>query len=72
MTIRHIIVFSRSSEDHERFQKFLLENEAEYTYIRSYIRADGTMKDIGVIYACATEKAEFKLRLMFETKDYIV
>jgi len=70
--IRHVIIHARTIAEKIRLAKFLSDNEDNYTFIRKYIRADGSYGDVGDVYACATEKAQFKIRLMFEGRDYVV
>lgn len=70
--IKHVIIYARTNSERDRLDKFISENEGSYTFIRNYIRADGTMKDLGGVYSCVSEKAQFKIRLMFEGRDYVV
>ncbi len=70
--IKHVIIYTRTTVEENRLTKFLIDNEDDYTFIRKYVRADGSYSDVGDVYACATEKAQFKIRLMFEGRDYVV
>lgn len=72
--IRNIIVFTRSDAERIRLNKFVEENENDYKFIRGYNRSGNwlNLDSIGRIYSCISEKAQFKIRLMFECKDYVV
>lgn len=70
--MRHVIIHTRTAVEKKRLVKFVNDNEDDYAFIRRYIRADGSYGDVGDVIACATEKAQFKIRLMFEGRDYVV
>jgi len=70
--IKHVIIYARTADELDRLTKFLSDNEDHYTFVRDYIRAGGTIRDRGGVYSCISEKAQFKIRLMFESRDYVV
>lgn len=69
----HIIVFCNSAADVTRLFDFVRENEDDYKFIRKYRRSDFRRIDSdGRVFSCKDGKAEFKMRLMFDTRNYVV
>ena len=73
-----IIVLVHDTDDVIRLLEYIRENEDEYKYIRHWRRsmsfklADRHKAQEGRVVECKNERAEFKLRLMFETGDYVI
>lgn len=74
MIMRDIIVLCGSLEEWDRLYKFIEENnECNYiSSIKKYGRTFMNQNDVGIVISCASEKAQFKLQLTFETRDYVV
>lgn len=72
--MKHVIVFCNTQDELNRLMNFINENKDDYKFIRMYTRSCMTRlrDDAGRVFSCRTEKAQFMLRLMFETKNYVV
>ena len=73
--MNHVIVFCKDQEETERLFAFINANEDDYKFIRKYRRSmtfSNLRKDDGRVFSCNSEKAEFRLRLMFNTQNYVV
>ena len=78
--MKHVIVFCYTKDELDRLTDFVRDNEDDYKFIRMYSRA-GTINygspncyggNYGRVFSSRTEKAQFMLRLMFDTKEYVV
>lgn len=73
--MRHVIVYCDGPGDVERLFEFVREHEDDYKFIRKY-RRSMTVRNLGVldgrVFSCKDEKAEFKMRLMFNTKNFVI
>ena len=73
--MNHLIVYCEDADDVQRLFDFVREHENDYKFIRKYSRAM-TFKNLGKrngrVFSCKDEKAEFKMRLMFNTSDYVI
>ena len=73
----YVIVFCEGKDEVERLFDFVNLNEDDYKFVRKYRRAIGfsnryDLKEDGRIFRCKDDKAEFRMRLMFDTKDYVI
>ena len=73
--MNHLIVFCENKDEIERLFAFVNANEDDYKFIRKY-RRSMTFRDIrkndGRVFSCSNDKAEFRMRLMFNTQNYVV
>lgn len=75
--MNNVIVFCEDKDDVQRLFDFVRLNEGDYKFVRKYRRAIGfgnryDTKEDGRIFRCKDDKAEFRMRLMFDTKDYVI
>lgn len=73
--MNYLIVFCKDQEETERLFAFVNANEDDYKFIRKYRRAmifREIRNDDGRVFKCSDEKAEFRMRLMFNTRNYVI
>jgi len=75
--MNYLIVFCDTQAEIERLFEFVHKHEDEYKFVRKYRRAIGysnkyDTKEDGRIFRCKDDKAEFRMRLMFTTKNYVI
>lgn len=75
--MRNVIVYCRDKDEVQRLFAFVQANEEDYKFVRKYRRAiDFSNKfdtrEDGRVFSCKDDKAEFRMRLMFDTKNYVI
>jgi len=72
--MNYVIVFCDTSDEVTRLFDFVNQHPDDYKFVRKYKRAAAIFdrQESGRIFRCKDGKAEFRMRLMFNTQNYVI
>ena len=73
--VNYVIVFCDTNDEVTRLFDFINQHPDDYKFVRKYRRAPvfrEIMKEDGRVFRCKDGKAEFRMRLMFNTQNYVI